>query len=1068
MRHDSNQQDQSDSVVNRRDVLKTAAGATVVGSLGTLSAGTASAVASMDAAFLTEDVDLNLYHHQDMAEYSSTDNRTYHVYQAVDPGGSSSTTDATDGDAYIVAYDHADGSVEGPVRVGLNPLNSNDTHGVPTLTVDGNGYIHVFFGNHGGWNTALSGSEYHAIQYARSANPYDIGSWIYPPDGTSGAGPLPTPQGTYTCATYDSQSDAVYVLYRAGNGSGNYPSHDHATLATSSDNGNTWTDVNNGILDFTDSPWVETCAYVCDLGAWAGRIHLTWMIAESDSHGQPRRHVYHAAYNPSTGNMETMSGTGLGTEVSHSEAETYCKVKDTTDIGLDDGGSVGGYNHAYDSSTDTAYIPVRYPVDSSTSQLRVLSYSGVSTQSGTWQESGQITTTSNPGSLEVHLRINDSGQLEVSDQGGKNGLWRKESGTWNHYDYAAGTSEIDKVQRPVQNGTDEFGWYGRTIGSQGGGSYRVTYALGFGQPSGAGAPATRAPQNLRVVDTSGTTATIDWDDGIAGPSALDFYRIYVDGVQHTDVTTLPNNDQPYPRTWADIDLGSSGTFDVEVSLVNNNAVESATSNTVTVNTGTTSQAPYGGTPWSIPGRIEAEDYDTGGEGVAYHDNDTTNNGGAYRSDGVDIETTGDSTGTYNVGYTNPDEWLEYTVDVGSSGTYDLDLRVARNPTGSSSMHVEMNGADVTGTVSIPNTGGWQTYQTVTVTDVSLSAGQHVMQIYFDGDGINLNYVEWSQVSTSSGLAVDVNGSVQTISESQFSGYGNGGTEDAGTATVIESGDAVNLTGNAWKSIPLNYTVTSDTVLEFELETPDAGELTSIGFDDDADQSTLFNGSDSIFHVAGSQSNPADMFDVQGTYSSPGPQTMSIDVGSYYTGSADRLAFIADDDADASSDVIFRNIRIYEDTGQSPYGGSVHAIPGKIEAENFDTGGEGVSYHDTTAGQEGSSTYRNDTDVDISDSGSGHAIGWIADGEWQEYTVDVSSAGTYDLDLRVASNSSGGATIHIEFDGTDETGAISLPNTGGWHTYQTVTETGITLDAGQQVMRVFVDDPAYNMDWLNWY
>ena len=900
MSHDIERNDQSDSTITRRDALKTAAGTTLLGSLGTLSAGTAAAAATYEAAFLTEDVDLNLYHHQDQAVYSATDDRTFHVYQAVDPGGSSTATDATDGDAYIVAYDHADGNVEGPVRIGLNPLASGDTHGVPSMTVDGDGYLHVFFGNHGGYNTQLSGSEYHAIQYSRSENPYDINSWVYPPDGSSGAGPLPTPQGTYTCATYDPQSDAVYVVYRAGSGQGSYPSHDHATLARSSDNGNSWVDVNDGIMDFTDSPWGETCAYVTDLGAWAGRIHVTWQIAEGDSHGQPRRHVYHAAYNPSTGNMETMSGTSLGSEVSHANAENSCKVKDTTDIALDDGGSVGGFNHAYDANSDTAYIPVRYPVDSSTSQLRVLSYQGVSTQSGTWQESSQITTTSNPGSLNVQLRVNDSGELEVLDQDGKNGLWRKESGTWNHYDYVSGTSEIDKVQRPVQNGTDEFGWYGRKIGSQGGGAYRVTYALGFGQPSGAGAPTTRAPQNLRVVGTSGTNVTLDWDDGIAGPSALDFYRIYVDGSQHTDVTTLPNDDQPYPRTWAEIDLGGDGTYDIEVSLLNNDGIESATSNTVspTISSG---QSPYGGTPRSIPGQIQAEDYDTGGEGVAYHDDDTANNGGEYRTDGVDIETTQDSQGSaYNVGYVNPDEWLEYTVDVDSGGTYDLDLRVARNPSGSSSMHVEMDGTDVTGTVSVPNTGGWQTWQTITVSDVSLTAGQHVMRVYFDGDGINLNYVDW-------------------------------------TATG----------------------------------------------------------------------------------------------------------------------------------GQSPYGGSPHAIPGKIEAENFDTGGEGVAYHDTTSGQEGSSTYRSGTDVDISDSGSGHAVGWIADDEWLEYTVDVASAGTYDLDLRVASNSSGGATIHFEFDGTDETGSITVPNNGSWHTYQTITVTGIALDAGQQVMRLYIDSASFNIDWIDW-
>ena len=75
-----------------------------------------------------------------------------------------------------------------------------------------------------------------------------------------------------------------------------------------------------------------------------------------------------------------------------------------------------------------------------------------------------------------------------------------------------------------------------------------------------------------------------------------------------------------------------------------------------VSTGS-SQSPYGGTVWSIPGRIEAEDYDTGGEGVAYHDTDSGNNGGDYRLNDVDIDT---SSADYAVGWIDADEWLEYT------------------------------------------------------------------------------------------------------------------------------------------------------------------------------------------------------------------------------------------------------------------------------------------------------------------------------------------------------------------------------------------------------------------------
>jgi hypothetical protein len=159
--------------------------------------------------------------------------------------------------------------------------------------------------------------------------------------------------------------------------------------------------------------------------------------------------------------------------------------------------------------------------------------------------------------------------------------------------------------------------------------------------------------------------------------------------------------------------------------------------TITVVTG--GESPYGGNPWPIPGTIQAENYDLGGEGVAYHDVDATNNGGAYRTDGVDIEATTDAGGGYDVGWTEPGEWLNYTVNVATTGSYTLQLRVASINSGKS-FHIAMDGANVSGSIAVPNTGGWETWQTVTVNNVSLTSGQHIMQIYMDTDGFNINYL----------------------------------------------------------------------------------------------------------------------------------------------------------------------------------------------------------------------------------------------------------------------------------------------------------------------------------------
>jgi Domain of unknown function (DUF4082)/Carbohydrate binding module (family 6) len=143
-------------------------------------------------------------------------------------------------------------------------------------------------------------------------------------------------------------------------------------------------------------------------------------------------------------------------------------------------------------------------------------------------------------------------------------------------------------------------------------------------------------------------------------------------------------------------------------------------------------ASFHGSPSGIPGTIQAEDYDTGGEGNGYHDTDTVNQGGQYRSDGVDVQTCSDGAGCYNVGFTQPGEWLLYTVSVPTAGTYTLNVRVASAGAGGT-FHVEFNGTNKTGTLTIPNTGGWDTWQTVTKT-VTLDAGFQVMKLVMDSNG----------------------------------------------------------------------------------------------------------------------------------------------------------------------------------------------------------------------------------------------------------------------------------------------------------------------------------------------
>jgi fibronectin type 3 domain-containing protein len=148
-------------------------------------------------------------------------------------------------------------------------------------------------------------------------------------------------------------------------------------------------------------------------------------------------------------------------------------------------------------------------------------------------------------------------------------------------------------------------------------------------------------------------------------------------------------------------------------------------------------APFGGTPSAIPGSIEAEDYDTGGEGDAYHDVDAGNNGnGTHRTDDVDHEVCTDIGGGFNVGWTQPGEWLKYTVNVASNGSYAITTRVA-SLVATGAFHIEINDVDVTGPISVGATGGWQSWQD-TMSTVTLFAGPQVFKLVMEGPDLNIN------------------------------------------------------------------------------------------------------------------------------------------------------------------------------------------------------------------------------------------------------------------------------------------------------------------------------------------
>src|SRR5947209_2565510 len=113
---------------------------------------------------------------------------------------------------------------------------------------------------------------------------------------------------------------------------------------------------------------------------------------------------------------------------------------------------------------------------------------------------------------------------------------------------------------------------------------------------------------------------------------------------------------------------------------------------------------FQGAPQGVPGTIEAKKYDTGGEGLSYHDTDPQNHGGQFRRDGVDLNVSTDAGNTYLVGWTAPGEWLNYTVNVAATTAYTLDARVAAGGAGGT-FHLSVDGKPVTAPIRVGYTGG---------------------------------------------------------------------------------------------------------------------------------------------------------------------------------------------------------------------------------------------------------------------------------------------------------------------------------------------------------------------------
>jgi hypothetical protein len=396
----------------------------------------------------------------------------------------------------------------------------------------------------------------------------------------------------------------------------------------------------------------------------------------------------------------------------------------------------------------------------------------------------------------------------------------------------------------------------------------------------------------------------------------------------------------------------------------------------------------------VPGTIYAADYDLGGNNKAYFDVDSAdfhvstqettswNSGYSYRNDAVDIEACKDAplTNGYSVGWTNDKEWMLYTVDIDSSAVYQFDLRYAASGS-AAKFHLEIDGVGITPITSIPSTGSWTTWKTLTLNNVILQKGRHQLKLYIDKAGFNINYLKFSNPQELTNIQPVILSST---------------TDLAGKTIILTSNLSFDIQSKPSAS-DFNMTVNGIAIA-----------IDTLYFDPSSTYKLIIKLNQQLRSVDNIQ------LSYQGT-------SLKTETG---------IAFAT-----------FENTRVFNN---SPV---YTSLPATIQAENYAVN-VGLTAEDCT------------------DTGGGKNMGYTNTGDYLDYLVYVPSNGTYSFDFRLASTSGGSIEIRIADNPTSPVivQTVTVPNTGGWQTWKTVTVSG-KLEKGNHTLRLYIKKPEFNINWF---
>ena len=293
------------------------------------------------------------------------------------------------------------------------------------------------------------------------------------------------------------------------------------------------------------------------------------------------------------------------------------------------------------------------------------------------------------------------------------------------------------------------------------------------------------------------------------------------------------------------------------------------------------------------------------------------------------------------------------------------------------------------------------------------------------------------------------------------------------AIVSEGGGVLTLDGNLWKRVPLDAPVWigEETRLRVDLAVgATEPELVVAGFDLDEDPMA---GPRGLYQLAGTQGGRR-FEDVAGTPFG-GAVRHVIDLSAHAGTRISSLVLASDDDdpSDGLGSATFSNLAILG-AGAPPTGPAQAPFPGPaaprldggpltVDATDFDSGGQGVSWFDDP-GRAGGRAPRGDVDVEL--VGRLADLGYVQPGEWVEYTVDVARSGVYGIALEVRAPREG-AGVAVSLEGGPALARISVPDTNGASSafrgapFETTDAAQVRLEAGLRTLRLTFEDDAGN-------